>query len=90
VLDIQMPELDGIQAAHQIMAACPRTAILAISLHEPQPLLDKLKLIGVKGFVPKRRIGSELIPAIEAILNGGLWFKVSPEKDTLQRRATQA
>ncbi len=88
VLDIQMPELDGIQAAQQILATCPRAAILAISLHEPQPLLDKLKQIGVRGFVPKRRIGSDLVPAIETILNGGLWFKVNPERNTLQRGAT--
>ncbi|MGD0543777.1 MAG: response regulator transcription factor [Candidatus Acidiferrales bacterium] len=88
VLDIQMPELDGIQAAQQILAACPRAAILAISLHEPQPLLDKLKQMGVRGFVPKRRIGSDLVPAIETILNGGLWFKVNPERNTLQRGAT--
>jgi|HubBroStandDraft_6_1064221.scaffolds.fasta_scaffold680872_2 DNA-binding NarL/FixJ family response regulator len=90
VLDIQMPELDGIQAAQQILAACPRAAILAISLHEPQPLLDKLKQIGVRGFVPKRRIGSELVPAVETILRGGQWFKVASEKNTLQRGATQA
>ena len=90
VLDIQMPELDGIQAAQQILAACPRAAVLAISLHEPQPLIDKLKQIGVRGFVPKRQIGSELVPAVETILRGGLWFKVNPEKNTLQRRVNQA
>ena len=90
VLDIQMPELDGIQAAQQILAACPRAAVLAISLHEPQPLIDKLKQIGVRGFVPKRQIGSELVPAVETILKGGLWFKVNPEKNTMQRGATQA
>jgi len=80
VQDVQMPELDGIQAAQQILAVCPRTAVLAISLHEPQPLLEKLKQIGVRGFVPKRRIGSELVPAIKTILKGGRWFKATPEK----------
>jgi DNA-binding NarL/FixJ family response regulator len=89
VLDIQMPELDGIQAAQQILAACPRAAILAISLHEPRPLLDKLKQIGVRGFVPKRRIGSELVLAIETILKGGLWFNVPSEKNALRRGAAQ-
>lgn len=80
-----MPELDGVLAAEQILAACPRTAVLAISLHEPQPLLEKLKQIGVRGFVPKRQIGSELVPAVETIVKGGLWFKVAPEKSELQR-----
>jgi DNA-binding NarL/FixJ family response regulator len=88
VLDIQMPQLDGIQAAQQILAACPRAAVLAISLHEPQPLIDKLKEIGVSGFVPKRRIGSELVQAVDTILKGGVWFKVTPEKNKLQRGAT--
>jgi DNA-binding NarL/FixJ family response regulator len=89
VLDIQMPELDGIQAAKQILATCPRAAVLAISLHEPQPLIDKLKQIGVRGFVPKRRIGAELVPAVETILQGGLWFKAISEENALRRRATQ-
>jgi DNA-binding NarL/FixJ family response regulator len=89
VLDIQMPELNGIQAAQQILVACPRAAVLAISLHEPQPLIEKLKQVGVRGFVPKRRIGSELVPAVETILKGGLWFRAISEENALQRGATQ-
>lgn len=87
VLDIQMPRMDGIQAAKQILTLCPRTAVLAVSLHEPEQLLETLQKTGVRGFVPKGRLGSELVPAVETILKGGTWFKVAPEKKARQHGA---
>jgi len=87
VLDVQMPRLDGIQAAKQLLAVCPNVAVLAISLHEPQPLVARLQEIGVLGFVPKARIGSDLLPALETILQGGTWFKGTGEKNAYQRGA---
>ena len=43
VLDRQMPRLDGIKAAKQIFTLCPRTAVSAVSLHEPEQLLQSFK-----------------------------------------------
>ena len=77
VLDIQMPRLNGIQAAKQILECCPDTKVLAVSLHEQGPLLDELKKVGVLGFVPKDRIASDLLPALDTLLKGGTWFKTS-------------
>lgn len=75
VLDIQMPRLNGIQAAKEILKCCPGTKVLAVSLHEPRLLLDELKRVGVLGFVPKDRIANDLLPALDTVLEGGTWFK---------------
>ena len=77
VLDIQMPRLNGIQAAKQILKCCPGTKVLAVSLHQQGRLLDELKKVGVLGFVPKDRMASDLLPALDTVLQGGTWFKAA-------------
>jgi DNA-binding NarL/FixJ family response regulator len=80
VLDVQMPRMNGIQAAKQILKYCPGTKVLAVSLHDQGSLMDELKRAGVLGFVPKDRMASDLIPAVDAVLHGGTWFK-GPERE---------
>ena len=81
VLDVQMPRLNGIQAAKQILKYCPRTKVLAISLHGQGPLQAELKRVGVLGFVPKDRMASDLLPALDAVLQGGTWFQGSEREN---------
>ena len=70
VLDIQMPRMNGIEAAKEILRLCPATVILSDSSHDVSLFLAELKDIGVKGFVFKSRIGIDLIPTVQAVLNG--------------------
>ncbi len=80
VLDIQMPRLNGIQAAKEILKCRPGTKVLAVSLNQQGLLLDELKRAGVLGFVPKDRIASDFIPALDTVLQGGTWFKSTERK----------
>lgn len=81
VLDVQMPQLNGIQAARQILRFCPDTKVLAVSLHDQGSLMDELKKVGVLGFVPKDRLASDLLPALDAVLQGGTWFQGSEREN---------
>ena len=74
VLDLVMPHLNGLRAAQQIAETCPETKVLVISMYDPKPLFDKLKEVGVRGFVPKSAAGLELVPAIHALLEGKTFF----------------
>ena len=74
ILDIQMPRLNGIQAAQEILKECPSTIILSDSLHDVTFFADKLQEIGVKGFVFKPRLTVDLVPTIETVLNGETRF----------------
>jgi DNA-binding NarL/FixJ family response regulator len=74
LLDIVLPKLNGIEAAKSILKTCPNTLVLAESLHAPKELYPQLMEYGVRGFVVKDRLASDLIPAIETLLNGGTWF----------------
>lgn len=79
ILDIQMPRLNGIEAAREILRYCPNTIILSDSLHDVELVSRELKEAGVRGFVQKVRIGTDLIPTVEAVLNGKTCF-VSRDK----------
>jgi len=76
VLDIAMPFLNGIDAAHQIALACPDTRVILLTAldhdrHVVQALRD-----GVRGFVVKTQAAEDLVQAIEAVCRGGIY--VSP------------
>jgi DNA-binding NarL/FixJ family response regulator len=76
ILDFQMPRMNGIEAAKKILEHCPAAIVVTESLHDVAFLMNSLRKAGVRGFVPKSEIGTDLIPAIETVLNGGEWFKV--------------
>ena len=71
LLDISLPKLTGIEVAKRIHQFAPRTKILFVSLaFSPDLVREALRLRGV-GYIHKLRAGSELLPAIEAMLAGG-------------------
>jgi DNA-binding NarL/FixJ family response regulator len=74
VLDVSMPRKDGIQAAKELMQSCPNIIVVSQSFHDTDQLIEELKQIGVKAYVQKARLRSELVPAIEAVLKGQTVF----------------
>ena len=67
VLDIDMPRLNGIEAARAIAAALPDTKVLMLSMkHEPQYIHRALQA-GARGYLLKDSAGAELGPAIRAL-----------------------
>ena len=70
VMDIGMPELNGIEAAKQIMKTQPETRIIILSMHSgPEHIFQALKA-GARGYLIKESAGQELIQAIQAVLAG--------------------
>lgn len=73
ILDIAMPGLNGLETARYIKQRCPKTAVLAISSYDLEPVIPRL-MLGISGFVRKEAMGSELLPAIQALLAGKTYF----------------
>jgi len=70
LMDIMMPQLNGIEAARKIKTAVPSTAILIISAYNYESyILDALR-VGVAGFLHKGARSSELLTAIKTVLVG--------------------
>lgn len=77
ILDIQMPRLNGIEAAKQMLQHRPGTIILSHSLHDVSLFGELLQDTGIKGFVYKPRMERDLVPAVEALLRGENCFPAS-------------
>lgn len=67
VLDINMPELNGLEVSRQILKKAPETEILILTMDESPALMRELINLGVHGYVFKSDFGGDLIPAVEAL-----------------------
>lgn len=67
VMDITMPELNGIDAARQILRAAPRTEILILTMHQSEQLIREVVNAGARGYVLKSDAGRSLVSAVQAL-----------------------
>jgi DNA-binding NarL/FixJ family response regulator len=67
LLDIGMPNLNGIDAARQILANCPLTNILILTMHYSQQVVRDVLAVGARGFLLKSDAGRDLVTAVEAV-----------------------
>jgi DNA-binding NarL/FixJ family response regulator len=70
LLDVGLPHLNGIEAAKRIRQVAPDVTILFLSMNNQVDLVLAALSTGAKGYVLKKDAGSELWPAIEAVLQG--------------------
>jgi DNA-binding NarL/FixJ family response regulator len=70
VMDIAMPELNGVEAAIEIHEACPATAILVVSMHSTTEHVVRALRAGCRGYLLKDSAGSEVGEAIRAVHAG--------------------
>ena len=70
VLNVTMPVLNGFDAAREIKATLPDTAIVILSSHADQRFVAAAKKIGVRSYVAKSKAGEALVRAIEAAVKG--------------------
>ena len=70
LLDIRMPNLDGIKAAAQIRSVAPEAKILFVSGNTDPDIVQSALSDGARGYVSKSEMGRELLPALEAVLSG--------------------
>lgn len=67
ILDIDMPGLNGLQAAEQILAAKPDVSIILLTLHKAKDAFLKALEIGIAGYVLKENAVVDIINAVSAI-----------------------
>jgi DNA-binding NarL/FixJ family response regulator len=77
IMDIHMPDLNGLDAAQAILAQLPSTQVLILSAHESESLIRRMLASGARGYVLKADICEDLISAVESICKGRLYFTSS-------------
>lgn len=76
LLDLQMPELNGLEAAQQISRSSPHTPILMVTLHLSSQLSIEARKAGIRGTCAKTDI-SAVVEAVSALLREETYFPTS-------------
>jgi DNA-binding NarL/FixJ family response regulator len=74
VLDISMPEMNGIEVATALLGERPECRVLVLTVHEDRAYLRQLVEAGVGGYLLKRSASDELIRALHAVASGGMYL----------------
>jgi signal transduction histidine kinase len=77
LMDVRMPEMDGIQTTRRLKQLHPGVGVVALSGHEDQDIVREMLVAGASGYVLKDSDGDEILNAVlQAALGGGV---ISPE-----------
>jgi DNA-binding NarL/FixJ family response regulator len=74
ILDITMPELNGLEATRQIRKIAPTVQVLILSVHESEELVREILSAGAHGYILKSDAGRELTAAMQALRKGETFF----------------
>ena len=74
VLDISMPELNGLEATRQIRKALPNTEVLIFTMHESEDLLRDVLIAGARGYLLKTDASQHIVAAVEALSRHETFF----------------
>lgn len=74
VLDVTMPEMNGLEATRRVMKAAPQTQVLILTMHDSDEVVQEVLDAGARGYVLKSDAGRDLVAAVEALEEGRPFF----------------
>jgi two-component system, NarL family, response regulator NreC len=75
VMDITMPNMDGMEATRLLKKICPNTKILALTVHEDRQYFFEMLAAGASGYLTKQAAADELVSAIRMIAQGNVYLQ---------------
>ena len=84
IMDITMPEMNGLEAAARISVERPDIPIILFSLYLSEEVLSRFKISSVRGSVSKSEAARDLVEAVRTVLKGGTFF---PDREAAQPSA---
>jgi len=74
ILDIGMPNLNGLEATRQILKANPQIKVLILTLHDSDQVVQEVLNAGARGFLLKSDAARDLVAAVEALRRNKIYF----------------
>ena len=84
LMDIAMPELNGIEATAQICEACPCTRVIILSMHDTTEHIFQALKAGAKGYLLKESAGKEVVTAVRSVYTGRRYLSQRIEEKVIE------
>ena len=75
IMDVIMPNVNGIETTRQVVAASPAIKVIALSMHGDNNFVSAMQDAGASGYVLKDQVLNELVAAIRAVTSGQTHFR---------------
>jgi two-component system, NarL family, response regulator NreC len=70
VMDVSMPELNGIEATRRLASSTPHTRVVALSMHKDSVYVREILRAGARGYLLKESLAGDLVAAVRAVASG--------------------
>jgi DNA-binding NarL/FixJ family response regulator len=74
VIDLSLPDMSGVELARELASACPAVRLLVLTVHEDRAYVQPVMRAGARGYVLKRSAAADLLRAIRAVAEGGIYL----------------
>lgn len=84
VMDVTMPDLNGVEATRQILSQAPNVHVLGLSMHEDRAIVSEMLRAGASAYLLKSCAANELRRAIREVVAGHAYLSPSVANDVIQ------
>ena len=75
LMDITMPDMDGLEATRRLKTLCPDSQVLALTVHDDKQYFMEMLAAGASGYLTKQAAADELVAAIHAVAEGNVYLQ---------------